>query len=418
MVPCPWARDAAAGYRGEDVGVHLTLNAEFETYRWGPITHSPSLLDGDGGFPRTIEDAWDHADLDEVRRECRAQIERAIVWGFDVSHLASHLGTLAAPARVLRRLPRARGRLRAAAAARRRARPSASSASRSAGSPPRRASCSPTTSSRARPAPAGGVERALFDLEPGVTELYAAPGHRHRRAARRVQRRLGGPGRGPRARCAATRRSATSSTRSGAVVVGWRELRELQRSLTLRTRSASRPSSSASTRVDRGEHVEHQPEVARGLHPPLHERGARRSSSPPAIGPASRRATVSVRSRADAGAPAPTSATTPSSTCTCHDRHRRAGRSRRPAPHRNRRAPGRDRPIRRASRSSTPSLTPYLRSSRRSGPRARARTPAKRSCSGSSARRHRRRSGTSERASTYSSHGNVSRRRSSGTRIQ
>ncbi|MFN8035613.1 MAG: polysaccharide deacetylase family protein [Acidimicrobiia bacterium] len=94
MVPCPWARDAAAQYRGEDVGVHLTLNAEYETYRWGPITRSPSLLDGDGGFPRTIEDAWDHADLDEVLRECRAQIERAIVWGFDVSHLDSHMGTM------------------------------------------------------------------------------------------------------------------------------------------------------------------------------------------------------------------------------------------------------------------------------------------------------------------------------------
>src|SRR5882672_2491176 len=94
MVPCPWARDAAGGYRGEDVGVHLTLNSEFDTYRWGPITHSPSLLDGDGGFPRTVQDAWDHADLDEVRKECRTQIERAILWGFDVSHLDSHMGTL------------------------------------------------------------------------------------------------------------------------------------------------------------------------------------------------------------------------------------------------------------------------------------------------------------------------------------
>ena len=94
MVPCPWARDAAAQYRGEDVGVHLTLNSEWETYRWGPITQSSSLLDGDGGFPRTVEDTWDHADLDEVRRECRAQIERAIMWGFDVSHLDSHMGTL------------------------------------------------------------------------------------------------------------------------------------------------------------------------------------------------------------------------------------------------------------------------------------------------------------------------------------
>ena len=81
-------------YRGEDIGVHLTVNAEYELYRWGPITHAPSLLGGDGGFPRTVEDVWDHADLDEVRRECRAQIERAILWGFDVSHLDAHMGTL------------------------------------------------------------------------------------------------------------------------------------------------------------------------------------------------------------------------------------------------------------------------------------------------------------------------------------
>ena len=94
MVPCPWARAAAAQYRGEDVGVHLTLNAELDLYRWGPITQAPSLLDGDGGFPRTVADVWDHADVDEVRRECRAQIERAILWGFDVSHLDAHLGVL------------------------------------------------------------------------------------------------------------------------------------------------------------------------------------------------------------------------------------------------------------------------------------------------------------------------------------
>jgi predicted glycoside hydrolase/deacetylase ChbG (UPF0249 family) len=94
MVPCPWAREAAASYRGDDVGVHLTLNAELDLYRWGPITQAPSLLDGDGGFPRTVDDLWDHADLDEVRRECRAQIERAILWGFDVSHLDAHLDAL------------------------------------------------------------------------------------------------------------------------------------------------------------------------------------------------------------------------------------------------------------------------------------------------------------------------------------
>ena len=77
MVPCPWARDAAQRYLGEDVGVHLTLNAEWDVYRWGPITQAPSLLDGDGGFPRTLEDLWDHGDIDEVRRECRSSWSHA-----------------------------------------------------------------------------------------------------------------------------------------------------------------------------------------------------------------------------------------------------------------------------------------------------------------------------------------------------
>jgi len=94
VVPGPWARQAAANYRGEDVGAHLTLNAEYDLYRWGPVTHAPSLLDGEGGFPRTLVDLWEHADLDEVRKECRAQVERAIYWGFDVSHLSAHLGSM------------------------------------------------------------------------------------------------------------------------------------------------------------------------------------------------------------------------------------------------------------------------------------------------------------------------------------
>lgn len=92
MVPAPWAHHAAANYRpGDDVGVHLTLNAEHPMYRWGPVTHAPSLLSGDGGFPRTIDDLWEHADPDEVRRELRTQIERALAWEIDATHLAPHL---------------------------------------------------------------------------------------------------------------------------------------------------------------------------------------------------------------------------------------------------------------------------------------------------------------------------------------
>ncbi len=96
MVPCPWARTAAgeAAKKEIDTGVQLTLNAECENYRWGPITLSPSLLDGDGGFPRTVNDLWEHADPEEVRRECKSQIERAMLWGVRVSHLGSHQNAL------------------------------------------------------------------------------------------------------------------------------------------------------------------------------------------------------------------------------------------------------------------------------------------------------------------------------------
>jgi hypothetical protein len=92
MVPAPWSRHAASMYApDDDIGVHLTLNAEHGHYRWGPITQAPSLLSGDGGFPASIADLWEHADPAEVLRECRAQIERAMAWGIDVTHLAPHL---------------------------------------------------------------------------------------------------------------------------------------------------------------------------------------------------------------------------------------------------------------------------------------------------------------------------------------
>lgn len=94
MMPAPWARYAADEYDGEDIGVHLTLNAEHPSYRWGPLTHAPTLLSGEGGFPRSVDDLWEHADHAEVLRECRAQIERAIAWGIDVTHLAPHLSSI------------------------------------------------------------------------------------------------------------------------------------------------------------------------------------------------------------------------------------------------------------------------------------------------------------------------------------
>jgi predicted glycoside hydrolase/deacetylase ChbG (UPF0249 family) len=174
MVPCPWARDAAARYRGEEVGVALTLNAEFDLYRWGPLTQAPSLLDGDGGFPRTQEDLWDHADLDEARRELRAQVERAIYWGFDVTHLTSHLGTLQ------RRPEFFDAYLDLAVEFRLPIRLSGAETERDIGFPFRRLAAEegvlfPDHLIVGRGGVRKTLERALGELRPGVTEIVARP---------------------------------------------------------------------------------------------------------------------------------------------------------------------------------------------------------------------------------------------------
>ncbi len=100
MVPCPWFADAAARARADtslDLGVHLTLTAEYDRFRWGPVLGAaavPSLVDDEGYQPRTVEEVVESADLSEVDRELRAQIDRALAAGVDVTHLDSHMGTM------------------------------------------------------------------------------------------------------------------------------------------------------------------------------------------------------------------------------------------------------------------------------------------------------------------------------------
>jgi predicted glycoside hydrolase/deacetylase ChbG (UPF0249 family) len=92
MVPCPWAKEAVELFEGRDVGVHLTLTAEYPTYRWRSLTGAASLHDDDGFFPANTHTVFARAKLEDVRAECRAQIDRALAWGVDVTHLDSHMG--------------------------------------------------------------------------------------------------------------------------------------------------------------------------------------------------------------------------------------------------------------------------------------------------------------------------------------
>lgn len=101
MVPCPAFEEIVkiTRERGDlDLGVHLTLNAEYETHRWGPLRDDvPGLVSPDGGMWRTLEETVANATPDEVDRELRTQIDRALDSGLDVTHLDTHMGTVLAP---------------------------------------------------------------------------------------------------------------------------------------------------------------------------------------------------------------------------------------------------------------------------------------------------------------------------------
>jgi predicted glycoside hydrolase/deacetylase ChbG (UPF0249 family) len=103
MVPCPWFPAVAKMCRENpdiDMGVHATLNAEWENYRWGPVsTRDPEsgLLDADGYFNQWHQAVYDHAKPEAVAREVNAQIERALAAGIDVTHVDSHMGTIMNP---------------------------------------------------------------------------------------------------------------------------------------------------------------------------------------------------------------------------------------------------------------------------------------------------------------------------------
>ena len=100
MVPCPWFSEVAE-YASKNPqfcwGLHLTLTSEWKYYKWdgaAPSSSISSLLNEDGYMYDNVPEFVEMALVDEVETELRAQVDKALAAGINVSHLDSHMGAL------------------------------------------------------------------------------------------------------------------------------------------------------------------------------------------------------------------------------------------------------------------------------------------------------------------------------------
>lgn len=103
IVPTPCFLEVASICKNNpqyDIGVHLTLTAEYNTYRWRALSsteETTGLLDEERCLWRTAEEAIANISQEAAEKEMRAQIDYAIQSGIDVTHLDSHMGTVVNP---------------------------------------------------------------------------------------------------------------------------------------------------------------------------------------------------------------------------------------------------------------------------------------------------------------------------------
>jgi hypothetical protein len=102
MAPCPWANEIIAytkDHPGLDVGIHLTLTSEWKLYKWGGLSSSDqieSLLDKDHYFYPSVEELGKAVKVNEAMKEMKAQIDKVIASGVELTHIDTHMGSVLA----------------------------------------------------------------------------------------------------------------------------------------------------------------------------------------------------------------------------------------------------------------------------------------------------------------------------------
>lgn len=103
MIPCSWVEDIISNYKKEllmlDLWIHLTLTSEWPHSHQKrkptlPINDVKSLVDSEWYFYSNIDNVFENANHEEIKKELWNQIELAKKMGIRVSHIDSHMWVL------------------------------------------------------------------------------------------------------------------------------------------------------------------------------------------------------------------------------------------------------------------------------------------------------------------------------------
>ena len=98
MATCPFIDEAAAMFAGRAefcFGLHVTLNAEWDAVKWGPVLppeQVPSLVDKRGLFFSGPHVFREHPPrMQEILAEMQAQLDKARQLGFPITYVDTHM---------------------------------------------------------------------------------------------------------------------------------------------------------------------------------------------------------------------------------------------------------------------------------------------------------------------------------------